>query len=301
MSYNKQKNKGNKNKVGRYYSKKYNKDIDELFLVYYKNKDEVVLEEIVKVMQSLVKFFADRLFNQVSYKGLYYMVEKDDFISYGNVGLMEAIYRFDPSFNCKFVTFASRRVHGCIIDYIRKNSGNSRYMVDTVKRYDKFIVDYYTKYKKEPTNKEIINELKIKDSTLFLIKAIFRFKNLNLRGCIFENNFDNLNDLIKQSSANYNNDIPEIQKITTQKNCEYLYNYLQQLMRDNLDPTSYFILDQHFFNHKDFTAISRELKIKVARVRRLRTKSLEKLRKVLSQNKEQFFNFAYIPNYLSKN
>lgn len=49
----------------------------------------------------------------------YAIVGFDDFVSEGAIGLRQAVLTFDPSRGVKFATYASRRIHGAIIDGIR--------------------------------------------------------------------------------------------------------------------------------------------------------------------------------------
>jgi RNA polymerase sigma factor FliA len=47
-------------------------------------------------------------------------VDRDDLLSEGRIGLMDAIERFDPGKNVKFETYASIRIKGALVDYLRK-------------------------------------------------------------------------------------------------------------------------------------------------------------------------------------
>jgi len=62
----------------------------------------------------LVKFVAGRIG-----AGLPASVEFDDLVSYGTIGLIEAVDRFDPKRNVKFETYAVSRIRGAILDEMR--------------------------------------------------------------------------------------------------------------------------------------------------------------------------------------
>lgn len=47
------------------------------------------------------------------------IIDTDDLISHGNVGLIQAIDRYDPSIGIRFETYAVTRIRGAIIDAIR--------------------------------------------------------------------------------------------------------------------------------------------------------------------------------------
>ena len=71
-------------------------------------------ERLVVAYSPLVKFIAGRMAS-----GLPSHVEEADLISYGLLGLIGAIERFDPDREIKFETFAVARVKGAIIDELR--------------------------------------------------------------------------------------------------------------------------------------------------------------------------------------
>lgn len=47
-------------------------------------------------------------------------VEFDDYLQLATVGMLESLERFDPEFGARFRTFASRRMHGAIVDGIEQ-------------------------------------------------------------------------------------------------------------------------------------------------------------------------------------
>src|ERR1700721_797702 len=71
-------------------------------------------ERLVVAYSPMVKFVAGRLG-----AGLPSHVEDADLISYGLVGLIGAIERFEPERGIKFETFAMTRIRGSIIDELR--------------------------------------------------------------------------------------------------------------------------------------------------------------------------------------
>src|SRR5205823_12805819 len=48
------------------------------------------------------------------------MLEMDELMAYGQVGLLEAAERFDPKVGANFLTFAHYRIKGAIFDGLRK-------------------------------------------------------------------------------------------------------------------------------------------------------------------------------------
>src|SRR5436190_964330 len=84
-------------------------ELRELWRRYKEQGDERARERLVVAYSPLVKFIAGRMAS-----GLPSHVEEADLISYGLLGLIGAIDRFDPEREIKFETFAVARVKGAV-------------------------------------------------------------------------------------------------------------------------------------------------------------------------------------------
>ena len=89
-------------------------DMKDVWSSYKKTGDEKAREQLVLAYSPLVKFVAGRMSS-----GLPAHIEESDLISYGLLGLIGAIERFDPEREIKFETFAVSRIKGSIIDELR--------------------------------------------------------------------------------------------------------------------------------------------------------------------------------------
>ena len=78
------------------------------------NRDPMARERLVLTYAPLAKYVAGRIGSTLpSY------IDLEDLTSYGLVGLLDAIDRFEPSRGVKFETFALTRIRGAIIDELR--------------------------------------------------------------------------------------------------------------------------------------------------------------------------------------
>ncbi len=89
-------------------------ELRDLWRRYKDDGDRGARERLVVAYSPLVKFVAGRLG-----AGLPSHVEDADLISYGLMGLIGAIERFEPERGIKFETFAMTRIRGAIIDELR--------------------------------------------------------------------------------------------------------------------------------------------------------------------------------------
>ena len=89
-------------------------ELRDLWRRYKEQGDDGARERLVVAYSPMVKFVAGRLG-----AGLPSHVEDSDLISYGLMGLIGAIERFEPERGIKFETFAMTRIRGAIIDELR--------------------------------------------------------------------------------------------------------------------------------------------------------------------------------------
>jgi RNA polymerase sigma factor for flagellar operon FliA len=89
-------------------------ELRDLWRRYKEDGDAAARERLVVAYSPMVKFVAGRLG-----AGLPSHVEDADLISYGLMGLIGAIERFEPERGIKFETFAMTRIRGAIIDELR--------------------------------------------------------------------------------------------------------------------------------------------------------------------------------------
>lgn len=88
---------------------------DDLWELYYSTRDINIRNLIIEKYSYLVKIIALKL------RGIYQQYgDVDDIVNEGIIALMDVIEKFDTSKNTKFETYASIRIRGSIIDYVRK-------------------------------------------------------------------------------------------------------------------------------------------------------------------------------------
>src|SRR5690242_20830482 len=89
-------------------------ELRDLWRRYKADGSDKAREQLVVAYSPLVKYVAGRMSS-----GLPAHVEEADLISYGLLGLINAIERFDLEREIKFETYAITRIKGAIIDELR--------------------------------------------------------------------------------------------------------------------------------------------------------------------------------------
>src|SRR3712207_6473607 len=93
--------------------------------------------------------------------GLPAHVEEADLISYGLVGLISAIERFDLEREIKFETYAITRIKGAIIDELRSLDWVPRSVRSRAREIEKANSKLEHQYQRAPTDEEMALELEI--------------------------------------------------------------------------------------------------------------------------------------------
>jgi len=93
--------------------------------------------------------------------GLPAHVEEADLISYGLVGLISAIERYEPEREIKFETYAIPRIRGAIIDELRALDWVPRSVRARAREIERANVKLEHKLQRAPTDEEIAAELGI--------------------------------------------------------------------------------------------------------------------------------------------
>jgi len=88
-------------------------------------------------------------------------LDKDDLISSGFFGLMDAIERFDITRNIQFKTYAGVRIRGAMIDYLRSKDWIPTTMRQKIRKYEQTVYQLETKLGRSATDSEVAAALDI--------------------------------------------------------------------------------------------------------------------------------------------
>jgi RNA polymerase sigma factor for flagellar operon FliA len=136
-------------------------DTQALWLEYRRSKDKGIRDRLILTYAPLVKYVAGRVGS-----GLPAHVDEEDLVSYGLLGLMGAIDRFDPSRDIKFETFAIARIKGAIIDELRSLDWVPRSVRSRARDIERAMADLERTLHRAPTDEEIADKLGITEEEL---------------------------------------------------------------------------------------------------------------------------------------
>ena len=130
--------------------------IDALWAEYKKTGVKALRDQLIVHYAPVVKYVAGRVS-----VGLPRHVDEADLASYGIIGLIDAIERFEPARNIKFETYAVPRIKGAIIDELRSIDWVPR----SVRAKARAVEQSYSKLEaslhRTPTDEEVAADLEM--------------------------------------------------------------------------------------------------------------------------------------------
>jgi RNA polymerase sigma factor FliA len=131
-------------------------DTQALWLEFRRTKDKAIRDRLILTYAPLVKYVAGRLGS-----GLPAHVDEGDLVSYGLLGLIGAIERYDPGRDIKFETYAISRIKGAIIDELRALDWVPRSVRARAREIERVHGKLEHRLHRTPTDDEMADELDI--------------------------------------------------------------------------------------------------------------------------------------------
>ena len=136
-------------------------DTQTLWQDYRRTRDRRLRDRLILTYAPLVKYVAGRLGS-----GLPAHVDEGDLASYGLLGLISAIERYDPERDVKFETYAIARIKGSIIDELRAMDWVPRSVRARARDIKQAIADLEKNLMRAPTDEEIATKLGLSQDEL---------------------------------------------------------------------------------------------------------------------------------------
>lgn len=232
--------------------------------------DVDIREELIKKNIPLVKYIASKI---IIGKNKY--VEYEDLISYGMIGLMDAINKYDNTKGMKFSTYAAIRINGSIIDEIRKTSPISKRAIDKLNRYNKVVEELQNELYREPKDTEVAKRMGISLKELTDIQGYVNYISMMSLETILFGDDEEMSLL---------NSIEDTKSPSPQKSLEEkeMLEYLRMGL-DNLKERDRLILNLYYFEKLTLRQVGEVLEVSESRVCQLHSRAILNLRKEIEK------------------
>ena len=133
--------------------------IDALWAEYKETGERKLRDQLIVHYAPVVKYVAGRVS-----VGLPRHVDEADLASYGIIGLIDAIERFEPLRNIKFETYAIPRIKGAIIDELRSIDWVPRSVRAKARAVEQSYAKLEASLHRTPTDAEVAADLEMTDA-----------------------------------------------------------------------------------------------------------------------------------------
>lgn len=240
-------------------------DINQLWKKYKDKLDPQSKEELIVHYVELVKIVAGRLYNSKNRE-----LEFDDLVSFGIIGLIDAIEKFDIDKNVKFETYANIRIRGAIIDQIRSLDWIPRSARQKYKDMEEAIETLQSKNDGDITEEMIAGQMDLTVTEFNRMLGEFTtFSVVSLEEKLSESaSFNPVSDLLDYNpeASILDKDLKEVLKCAIEQLPE----------RERL------IVSLYYYSELTYKEIAEVLDISESRISQLHTKAILKLKAYLN-------------------
>jgi|SRR6056297_1092985 len=243
----------------------------QLWRRFKKDNDQKAREQLIMEYLDLVKYQAGRINTYVPDK-----VELEDLESYGVIGLIDAIEKFDPERGYKFSSYAQKRIKGEIIDQLRKLDWLPHSLRHRAKIIKNKTRELENELNRRPKLDEIVKELDF--SKKQVKKVMKKLEESQWVSIYSELNGQSLIDWLP------NNKVNKPQKILDKKNATKVL----KAAIENLTDKQQLIVSLIYYEELTQKEVAEVMDLSPARISQIHKKAVYRLRGYLSRKKDQF-------------
>lgn len=225
-------------------------------------------DEAIEQYAPLVKYVVGRLA-----VGLPAILDYEDLLSYGTIGLIEALDRYDDSKGVKFETYAISRIRGAIIDALRALDRLPRSVRQKAKKLEQVSGELTRTLGREPTEEELAKAMDMTRAQYNKALVDSSWVTVSLDGLL---NRDDSNDSpVEVASEDEEGDFSS--RLERRQLLESLTGAIK-----SLPEREWLIVSLYYKDEMTMKEISRILEISESRVCQLHGRALSRLRSSLS-------------------
>lgn len=230
------------------------------------NQKEILVEKYIP----LVKYLASRvMIGKTKY------IEYEDLVSYGVIGLLDAINRFDSEKGMQFSSYATLRIKGAMIDEIRRCRPISKGAMDKLAKYNESVETLQNKLMREPNLKEIALYMCISEDEVSQIENHINYMSIiSLESVLYSDDDDmTIMDTIEDRDS-----ISPEEALENDEKIKILQEAIEMLKeKDKL------VLKLYYYEKLTLKEIGVILEVSESRVCQLHSRAIRNLRSVMTK------------------
>ncbi len=246
--------------------------VRDLWARYRRTRETGLRDELIRRYAYLVRCIALRIAGRYQHFG-----DLEDIVSEGLIALMDAVQRFDLARNVKFETFASIRIRGAMIDFIRRQDCFPRRLKKMARTLNEADEALDQKLGRSPTDREVADYLHVSvEEYGKMLSETCSLNMLSFEELVYEKGVENLKLRLSGTIAGPEQAVAERE--------------LQDVLRDSialLDEKEQTVIALYYKEQLKIKEISGILGISDSRVSQIHSSALRKLKKSLGRYLKQ--------------
>lgn len=206
------------------------------------------------------------------------ILEEQDFINIGIIGLNDVIERFDPARGVKFESYAIPRIKGMIRDELRKLDWLSRSARKKASDLMNAVDKLRSKHGREVSDEEVRKKLNVsKEKFKMYLDAASKAK-----AGIALNESSILNSMNEDEESNYLEELPDdteedfLTKIESQERIQFIVSYLK-----HIKDKKRLVISLYYFENMTFKEIGAVIDVSESRVCQIHSEVIKDLKEKL--------------------
>ncbi|MCX6112496.1 MAG: FliA/WhiG family RNA polymerase sigma factor [Proteobacteria bacterium] len=242
---------------------------EKKFKITPKNQNQIIME-----FSPLIKYLAHKVVAKSKYS-----VEVDEMVSYGVLGLIDAISKYDKSHDNTFKTYAEFRIRGAMLDYLRDQDFVPRSVRDKIKLLEKTRIELEKDLCRRPTGSEIAAKLDISDEEYYELSNYTKnISFLSIEASALDNS-EIKKPVLRLCDENKNSNPAE--KVSYESVKKVLDNAITELPEREKN-----IVSMYYYDEMSMKEIAGTLQISESRASQLHAQAMMRLKSKLNNLKE---------------
>ncbi len=249
--------------------------IDDIWTEFVATRRSQLRDELITEYAPLVRFVVSRLGIPPTT-----LLEADDLISYGMIGLINAIDRFDPSRGVRFEAFATSRIRGAVIDQLRALNWLPRSAVARVRQIEKALANLEQRLGRPAKEQEAAAEVGVSTDRyrqmLLEVGIVVLSLDAPLGSLMQDDEVASLSDLLEDSNTTGPAEQVEQQELIT----------LLSTALDRLPERERLLLSLYYHEELTMKEISKVMSVSESRVCQLHMQAVLRLRAAMNAQQD---------------
>ena len=238
---------------------------DMLWGHYFKKHDEDSRNALWVHYQPLVRYISERLKAKLPE-----CIDVCDLMGAGNIGLQDAITKFEPSVGVRFETYCVPRIRGAILDSIRALDWVPRLIRNKSHQYERIVRELAAQLHREPTEEEIAGRLDMNPQEFSDLRKELNVKaQISVEGCAKENADER--DLMRLEMLEYRREVEPTRELQREE--------IRHIALRGLNTKERAVVEQYYFHGRSMKQIGEELELSESRICQIHSQVLDVLRK----------------------